>query len=184
MNFITGTLLILTFSCNLWAGDKGNGGDASVCFYQENGAKDRVTKTKVDKILLKNRDNGESIDPLGAVNFKHITVDFFDLYLKRRPTLAGQQKLITSNLSYKDLVLERIAKIREKSSFFRTILKLQKRLPYEHFQGVNSNVLPIDDSTHVNLDEVHCSHLQLAVRQNIGTRLQVVFDQRLFAKMD
>ena len=176
-------LLCLTtlFTANSWADSRaGNGGDAVVCFFTNDGKKDFKTKKNVDQILQLNRTNEFYQDPLGRVNFNNLTAELLDLYLARQATLGEAEKLITSNYSFKELVQERIEQIESKSLFAKKIHESQESLSYSQFKGVNTSIREVNDSGHIFIDEAHCSLIQLGVRLTIGKKLEVKFDRRIF----
>lgn len=169
MNKLILIIMMIGLAPNVYAGDKGNGGDVTMCFNSEAVA----TKVKLRILSNKGKTIYDKVDPLNGMLDKISSVELFDLY-------EGQGELfptevITSNDKYIEIVKERIEQIRQKSSLYLKLNKAMKMLK-KYSTSSPAGTIEIDDSKHEVILPSHCLLLQLGQQ----TKKNFVYNNTIF----
>ena len=178
---VSSIALVFLFCASItFANEKGNGGDAVVCF-QTN-----ATASKVQATIEQNRSTGTRLDPLGNGVAAEITqVDLLDLYeasLRRLATPSYQ--LIRSNADFPAIFQERLDLVASKDPRFANVIRTQaSAIPMDRWLGSRSGVIEINDDSSRVLVPQNCLVLQVAVQVNDGAP-RIYFNETLFEKMN
>lgn len=155
------------------SGDKGNGGDAVVCFLE---TKFRET---VEQRIKYNKENPDlAKDPFrgGLINTV-TTVDLLDMYQLRKDV---QKSEVKSDGPYKEIIKEKLDLLAQKTSFANIIEEVKKDML---FSEASFGVMELNDSKHVIYFEENCLLVQLAHQKKIGSLSKVYYEKRLFDKL-
>lgn len=166
-------LLVQTASAGI---DKGNGGDAWVCFANA------TSKNLVQLNINYNVGKELPLDPLSQLDVKKdiVSVELLDLY--EAENIFGRQLLKFTGKTEKEIISERMNALKQKTSYPYQLAEIADSMKWI---PVKNGVLAVDDENLGYIsDETNCLPMQIANRVHMGgARTQVKYDTRLFNLM-
>jgi hypothetical protein len=157
--------------------DKGNGGDAVVCFSDDD------TYNRVKNILINNKRSSQALNPFeDETNMSAVSsIQMLDFYEYQLP--AGfppiQHKILPIQESFVSFINNKITEMSSKSGLADELKKQLASIPLNRWRAA-PGVVEIDDSDSAVTLPNGCLLVQMAVRKSE----QVYYDKFLFTKLD
>ncbi len=165
------------FLTGLAGGDKGNGGDAVVCF------SDSTVQEQVRLELFRNQAGGTNSNPFAKPETMRVvsSVELLDLYEYKLPNgfPPKRREVMKVDGTFQETVPAIFSRLEKKSAFATTLRDVYKTIPLNHWHA-SPGVVEINDSSQAFLLPSECLLIQVAARISD----QVYYDEHLWNKMD